>query len=226
MATENKGVMIYLPKDVEEYIIRYCTEYNITRKDKEGNLLPSLGTGVVTYLKSTISGESPDTILAKPSRVFSNGLTKDEVLDLIQAYNTNLTYSTGLSESPSIGLSKDEVMDLIDSKIPSDVSVDLSQDIAAMQEAVDALTARLDAIEASSTLTPSPAQVNDEVSPNSSSTSPAPQQYTARELIAKLDIKSTQILGKWRDNGKLVSLGYRAEKVNEKNWVYYALDAE
>jgi biotin operon repressor len=89
MATENRGVMVYLPPEVEEYITNFCTEYNITRKDKEGNILPSLGTGVVTYLKSKISGESPDDILTKPSKVSSNGLTKDEVLDLIREYNTS-----------------------------------------------------------------------------------------------------------------------------------------
>ena len=111
--------MIYLPKDVEEYIIRYCTEYNITRKDKEGNLLPSLGTGVVTYLKSAISGESPNDILAKPSRVANNGLTKGEVLDLIQEYATNLRVGDGLSEAPSLGLNKSEVLDLINESITS-----------------------------------------------------------------------------------------------------------
>ena len=105
MATENRGVMIYLPVDVEEYITNFCTEYNITRKDKEGNILPSLGTGVVTYLKSKISGESPDNILTKPSKLPSNGLSKDEVLDLIREYNT--------SESLSNGLTKSEVLDLI-----------------------------------------------------------------------------------------------------------------
>jgi hypothetical protein len=112
MATENKGVMVYLPKDVEEYITSFCTEYKITRKDKEGNILPSLGTGVVTYLKSKISGESPDDILTKPSKALGNGLTKDEVLDLIREYNT--------SELPSNGLSKDEVLDLMKSELLGD----------------------------------------------------------------------------------------------------------
>lgn len=119
MATENKGVMIYLPKEVEEYITDFCTEYNITRKDKEGNILPSLGTGVVTYLKSKMSGESPDDILTKPSKSFGNGLTKDEVLDLIREYNTSVA-----SNLPSNGLSKEEVLDLINesntSRLPSD----------------------------------------------------------------------------------------------------------
>lgn len=101
MATENKGVMVYLPKEVEEYITEFCTEYNITRKDKEGNTLPSLGTGIVTYLKSKMSGESPSDVLAKPKSLV-NGLTKDEVLDLIREYGT--------SDTPSNGLTKAEVI--------------------------------------------------------------------------------------------------------------------
>ncbi len=122
MATENKGVMIYLPKDVEEYITNFCTEYNITRKDKEGNLLPSLGTGVVTYLKSKISGESPDEILTKPSRTLGTGLTKDEVLDLIREHNTSVVINPPSSGSPSNGLTRDEVIDLISECVTTHLS--------------------------------------------------------------------------------------------------------
>jgi hypothetical protein len=109
MATENKGVMVYLPKEVEEYITEFCTEYSITRKDKEGNILPSLGTGIVTYLKSQMSGESPGEYIAKPSKLPSNGLSKEEVLDLVNEYLT--------SHLPSNGLSKDEVLDLIEQSV-------------------------------------------------------------------------------------------------------------
>ena len=124
MATENKGVMVYLPKDIEEYITNFCTEYNITRKDKEGNIFPSLGTGVVTYLKSKMFGESPDDLLSKPSKLLGNGLTKDEVLDLIREYVTSQIQSDGLST----GLTKAEVLDLIGesgtSHLPSDIPTD------------------------------------------------------------------------------------------------------
>jgi hypothetical protein len=111
MATENRGVMVYLPPEVEEYITNFCTEYNITRKDREGNTLPSLGTGVVTYLKSKILGESPDEILTRPSRVPSNGLSKEEVLDLIREYST--------SQLPSNGLLTDEVLTPLTQSIES-----------------------------------------------------------------------------------------------------------
>ena len=89
MATDNKGVMIYLPKDLEEYITNFCTENDITRKDKDGNLVPSLGTGVVTYLKRNILSQSPDNVLPISSQPISTGLNEQEVLDLIDQYFTN-----------------------------------------------------------------------------------------------------------------------------------------
>jgi hypothetical protein len=136
MATENKGVMVYLPKEVEEYITNFCTEYNITRKDKEGNILPSLGTGVVTYLKSKISGESPDDILTKPSRVPSTGLTKDEVLDLIREYNT--------SELPS---HSPLTVDAIDTRINT-VLAPIQDDIERLKQAI---SRRVESSEATAT---------------------------------------------------------------------------
>ncbi len=114
MATENKGVMVYLPKEVEEYITEFCTEYSITRKDKEGNILPSLGTGIVTYLKSQMMGESPSDVLAKPSKLLSTGLSREEVLDIVNEYLT--------SHLPSSGLSKDEVLDLIEQSVTNNHS--------------------------------------------------------------------------------------------------------
>jgi hypothetical protein len=89
MATDNKGVMIYLPKDLEEYITNFCTEHDITRKDKEGNSIPSLGTGVVTYLKRAILNQSSSHVLIQPTQPSINGLSKQEVLDLIDWYFTN-----------------------------------------------------------------------------------------------------------------------------------------
>jgi hypothetical protein len=131
MATENRGVMVYLPPEVEEYMTNFCTEYNITRKDKEGNVLPSLGTGVVTYLKSKMSGESPDEILTKPSKSLGNGLSKDEVLDLIKESNT--------SHSLSNGLTKDEVLDLIREYVTSD----LLSDVFTKTEVLDLIKSEL-----------------------------------------------------------------------------------
>lgn len=126
MATENKGVMVYLPKEVEEYITEFCTENNITRKDREGNVQAALGTGIVRFLECQMSGKNPSDVLAKRSRGGA-GLSRDEAIELIQQSITSHSPSTGLnrnevieliqqsvtSHSPSTGLTKDEVVELI-----------------------------------------------------------------------------------------------------------------
>jgi hypothetical protein len=91
MATEKKGVMVYLPRDVEEVLEKYCTENNITRKNKDGESMPSMGTGIVQYLKSQLLGIAP----SDPS---TPTLTRDDVLELIKESGTRIAPSTGLSE--------------------------------------------------------------------------------------------------------------------------------
>jgi hypothetical protein len=66
MATENRGVMVYLPSEVEAKIAEYCTDNNITRKDKHGNIITSLGSGIVAYLKSQLLGDIPRTLSNRP----------------------------------------------------------------------------------------------------------------------------------------------------------------
>ena len=119
--------MVYLPSEVEAKMIEYCTQYNITRKDKQGNIVTSLGSGIVAYLKSQLLGDLPRTISDRPT----NGLTREEVLDLIAESiisNTPIIGGASLSENRSfngfantneqqllspMGISKDEVEHLI-----------------------------------------------------------------------------------------------------------------
>jgi hypothetical protein len=91
MATENRGVMVYLPSELEAKIAEYCTEYNITRKDKQGNTVTSLGSGIVAYLKSQLLSDLPRTVSDRPI----NGLTRAEVLDLIAESITSNTPIVG-----------------------------------------------------------------------------------------------------------------------------------
>jgi hypothetical protein len=51
MTTNNKAVTSYLPDDVHHALIEYCTSKGLTRKDKDGNNSPSLGTAIVEVLK-------------------------------------------------------------------------------------------------------------------------------------------------------------------------------
>ena len=93
MATDNRGVMVYLPLEVEMKINEYCIKYNITRKDKQGNLVTSLGSGIVAYLKSQLLGNTPISASDRPN----HGLTRAEVLDLIAESNMN---NTPIDRSP------------------------------------------------------------------------------------------------------------------------------
>ena len=86
MTTQNKAVTTYLPKDIEEFITGYCNEYGITRKDKEGNIYPSLGTGIIELLKllaynpELVSSPILDTV---PSKFSEDAIEKkiDEILE-------------------------------------------------------------------------------------------------------------------------------------------------
>jgi hypothetical protein len=112
MATENKGVMVYLPPELEKGIEQYCTQHNITRKNKDGGAFPSLGTGIVHYLKSQLLG------LESSSRNVSKTiLTREEVLDLIRENNNSLLLSNRLSES--------EILSTLQAQIASKTKSDL-----------------------------------------------------------------------------------------------------
>ena len=86
MTTNNKAVTCYLPKDIEEFITGYCNEYGITRKDKEGVIYPSLGTGIIELLKllaynpELVSSPILDTV---PSKFSEDAIEKkiDEILE-------------------------------------------------------------------------------------------------------------------------------------------------
>ena len=111
MATENKGVMVYLPSELEKVIEQYCTENNITRKNKDGVVFPSLGTGIVQYLKSQLLGiEANSRILP------STAITRAEVLDLLRENITSTLPSEILSRSEVSGI----IQEYFASNIPSD----------------------------------------------------------------------------------------------------------
>jgi hypothetical protein len=118
MATDNRGVMVYLNPELEREIERYCIENDIVRKNKEGVVLPSLGTGILQYLKSTLLNTAPRTV---PHSSFSTslgnalsdrlsaGLTKDEILALIAESKTNYVLSTVLTREEVSAIAKEEI---------------------------------------------------------------------------------------------------------------------
>jgi hypothetical protein len=109
MATENKGVMVYLPPELETLLEKYCIDRNITRKTRDGHVFASLGTGIVQYLKSQLLGAESNSSISS-----STSLTKDDVLELIRENNTSNSTST-----VSQGIGADEVTAIIDLKMDS-----------------------------------------------------------------------------------------------------------
>jgi hypothetical protein len=63
MATDNKGVMVYLPPDLQKVLEEYCTENNITRRNKDGEMILSMGTGIIHYLNSHLLGTASSVVL-------------------------------------------------------------------------------------------------------------------------------------------------------------------
>ena len=114
MATDNRGVMVYLNPELERELEQYCINNNITRKNKEGVVLPSLGTGILQYLNSTLLNTSPCTVLSPsldnaPSNRLITGLTKNEILELIAKSNTNNVPSTLLTRAEVSAIAKEEI---------------------------------------------------------------------------------------------------------------------
>jgi hypothetical protein len=82
MATENRGVTVYLPPELEEILEQYCIDNDINRKSKDSDPAPSLGKGILHYLKSQLLGNGSNNAA-------STGLTKNSLLQLVKESLTN-----------------------------------------------------------------------------------------------------------------------------------------
>ncbi len=84
MATNKKAISAYIPEDLEEYLTKYCTEYDITRKDKSGEIKPALGTAVVEILRIFFSNENvPSPLPSNGLSLPSNVVTQDDLSDAL-----------------------------------------------------------------------------------------------------------------------------------------------
>ncbi len=126
MATENKGVMVYLPPELEKVIEEYCTQNNITRKNKGGETFPSLGTGIVQYLKNQLLG-----IESSFRNVSKETLTREEVLDLIRENNNSLLLDNKLSESAILNTIQTQIANKTQSDllIMGDIKAEIAQSL-------------------------------------------------------------------------------------------------
>ena len=126
MATDNRGVMVYLNPELEREIEQYCIDNDITRKHKDGAVLPSLGTGIIQYLKSTLLSTAPCTVpspslgavphqlsstalSSAPSNRLSTGITRAEILELIAESNTSRIPSTVLTREEVVAIVREEI---------------------------------------------------------------------------------------------------------------------
>jgi hypothetical protein len=127
VATNKKAISAYIPSELEEYLTKYCTEYDITRKDKSGEIKPALGTAVVEILKIFFSSEHlpsplPDNVPLLPSNV----VTEDRLKFVLSELEISSNVSSSL---PSNVVSQDDLSKAL-SKIPSIVNEQLETAIS------------------------------------------------------------------------------------------------
>jgi hypothetical protein len=108
MATDNKGIMVYLAPDLVDVMAQYCLDNGITRKIGTDEAAPSLGSGIAHYLKNTILNAVPSSLeIIVPTEESNNniGLSEKEITDLIEQHSNN------------IGLDEARITDLIEQKL-------------------------------------------------------------------------------------------------------------
>jgi hypothetical protein len=155
MTTNNKAVTCYLPKDIEDFITGYSLQYGITRKDKEGETLPSLGTGIIELLKllaynpELVSSPILDTV---PSKFSEDAIEKkiDEILE--KKLNSPDTVPSQVTDLEG------KVESIILDKLPSIIPEYLPSDLLARIENMERLLRlqREASIASHSPLPPSP----------------------------------------------------------------------
>jgi hypothetical protein len=102
MATDNKGVMVYLPSELVEVLERYCIDNNITRKNKDGVSTPSMGTAIIHYLKSKL-------LTTESAHITSTGLSKNDVLNLIREHIASSAATDSLTIDRVTEIARDEI---------------------------------------------------------------------------------------------------------------------
>ncbi len=191
-----KTVTCYLPPEIAEQLKAYCFEYKITRKNKQGELSPSWGTGIVEALKLFFSS---DTL---PSPLPDSGLDQKMVEDLIKDSLNSIVPSQLPNKVPSEEklkeLIEESVTNLLPSLLSSNVLTEDSPVLKELDNRLSQLETNRNQLDREDDLKPIDGQTTEAVSDSG-----LPQRYTDKEvqgiLKQKYNIISTpQTLSKWR----------------------------
>jgi DNA-binding NarL/FixJ family response regulator len=98
--------MVYLNPELESKIAQYCIDNDITRKNKEGIVLPALGTGILQYLKSQLLSERSS---ASPSTVLISGLDRSDGLEPNAAASPSETAIDALTREDLVAIVKAQI---------------------------------------------------------------------------------------------------------------------
>ncbi len=120
-----KTVTCYLPPEIAEQLEAYCFKHEITRKNKQGELSPSWGTGIVEVLKLFFRS---DTL---PSPLPNTGLDPKMVEDMVKDSLSSLLPSQLPKRIPSEEQLKELIQESVTNLLPSHV---LTQDSPVLKE--------------------------------------------------------------------------------------------
>ena len=197
-----KTITCYLPPEIAEQLEAYCFEHEITRNNKQGQLSPSWGTGIVEALKLFFSS---DTL---PSPLPNNVLEKKMVEELVKDSLNSLLPSQLSNNVPSEEKLKELIEESVTNLLPSLLS---SHVLTTDSPIVKELNSRLSQLEV--TRNEPSSKDNHEVTPSSTdevgeitepiSDNRETQRFTDKEVQAilkqKYNVRTTpQTLSKWR----------------------------
>jgi len=202
MTTQNKAVTCYLPKDIEDFITGYCNEYGITRKDKEGNIYPSLGTGIIELLKllaynpELVGSPILDTV---PSKFSEDAIEKkiDEILE--KKLNSPDTVPSQLPDLEG------KVESIILDKLPSIIPEYLPSDLLARIENMERLL-RLQREASIADHSPDEPAIVPPNEPNAIEPAIETMPETHSAIAKELGLKSPSTLTYWVKKGEIPAL--------------------
>ena len=111
-----KTVTCYLPPEIAQQLESYCFKHEITRKNKQGELSPSWGTGIVEALKLFFSSDN------LPSPLPDSGLDKRMVEALVKDSLDSILPSNLPNNVPSEEMLKELIQESVNNLLPSIVS--------------------------------------------------------------------------------------------------------